>query len=267
MPGSNPFQADRPAHLILGANGGLGAELAKRLVDRGCTVVLAGRNREELALLADSLECRYLTVDATDFQSMRDCFSQTEVAVGKLDGVANCVGSIDLKPAHLVDEASWRQTIETNLTSAFLSVKYASRALRTGGSIVLVSSCAARIGLANHEAIAAAKAGIEGLTRSAAATYARSKVRINCVAPGLMRTKLTSSITDKEALLKLSTEMHALGRIGEPSDVASLIDWLLCDESSWVTGQCFSVDGGLSNVRPSPVRTSHSESKGVSTVP
>jgi NAD(P)-dependent dehydrogenase (short-subunit alcohol dehydrogenase family) len=246
-----------PAHLILGANGGLGAALAQRLHKRGARVLLAGRNTDQLALLADSLDCSFITVDAGDFRSMRDCFSKAEQALGKLSGVANCVGSIELKPAHLVEEQSWRQTIDTNLTSAFLTVKYSARALSAGGSIVLVSSCAARLGLANHEAISAAKAGIEGLTRSAAATYARAQVRINCVAPGLMRTGLTRAITENEAQLKLSTEMHALGRVGTPSDVASLMDWLLSDDSSWVTGQCFSVDGGLSSVRPTPARALH----------
>jgi NAD(P)-dependent dehydrogenase (short-subunit alcohol dehydrogenase family) len=118
-----------------------------------------------------------------------------------------------------------------------------------GGSVVLVSSAAARLGLANHEAIAAAKAGVIGLTLSAAATYAARGLRVNAVAPGLVRTPLTARITGSEAALKASTALHALGRIGEPEDVASAIAWLLDPAQSWVTGQVLGVDGGLATLR------------------
>jgi NAD(P)-dependent dehydrogenase (short-subunit alcohol dehydrogenase family) len=109
---------------------------------------------------------------------------------------------------------------------------------------------AARIGLANHEAIAAAKAGVIGLTLSAASTYAPRGVRVNCVAPGLVRTPMTARLTQNEGALKASTAMHALGRIGEPADVAAAIAWLIGPESSWVTGQVLGIDGGLGSVRP-----------------
>ncbi|MEP7216365.1 MAG: SDR family oxidoreductase, partial [Anaerolineaceae bacterium] len=118
-----------------------------------------------------------------------------------------------------------------------------------GGSIVLMSSAAARIGIANHEAIAAAKAGVAGLALSAAATYAPRGVRINVVAPGLVRTPLSARIVDNAASLKVSESMHALGRIGEADDVASLIEYLLAPAQRWVTGQVFGVDGGLGTLR------------------
>jgi NAD(P)-dependent dehydrogenase (short-subunit alcohol dehydrogenase family) len=104
--------------------------------------------------------------------------------------------------------------------------------------------------LANHEAIAAAKAGVIGLTLSAAATYAARGIRVNCVAPGLVRTPMTARLTSNEATLKASTAMHPLGRIGEPSNIASAIQWLLDAEQSWVTGQVLGLDGGLASVRP-----------------
>jgi NAD(P)-dependent dehydrogenase (short-subunit alcohol dehydrogenase family) len=118
-----------------------------------------------------------------------------------------------------------------------------------GGSVVLVSSAAARIGLVNHEAISAAKAGIEGLALAAAATYAAKGIRVNCVAPGLTRTPLTARLWQNDAVAKASAGMHALGRIGTPEEVASAIDWLLDSEQAWVTGQVIGVDGGLSRVR------------------
>jgi NAD(P)-dependent dehydrogenase (short-subunit alcohol dehydrogenase family) len=122
--------------------------------------------------------------------------------------------------------------------------------MASGGSIVLCSTAAARAGFANHEAIAAAKAGVIGLTLSAAATYAPRNIRVNCVAPGLVDTPLAARITANPAALQASTAMHALGRIGRPEDVASAIAWLLNPENSWVTGQVLGVDGGLASLKP-----------------
>jgi NAD(P)-dependent dehydrogenase (short-subunit alcohol dehydrogenase family) len=118
-----------------------------------------------------------------------------------------------------------------------------------GGSIVLMASAVAQRGMINHEAIAAAKAGVVGLALSAAATYARYNIRVNCVAPGLTRTPLTASLTQNELTLKASAALHPLGRIGEPEEVASAIRWFLSPENSWVTGQVLAVDGGLSSLQ------------------
>ena len=155
-----------------------------------------------------------------------------------------------LKPAHLTSPEEWAETIATNLGSGFATVRAAGKLMaRGGGSVVLLSTAAARHGLANHEAIAAAKAGLVGLALSAAATYGPRGLRVNCVAPGLVRTPLTERITSNEASLKASVAMHSLGRIGEPEEVASAIAWLLDPEQSWVTGQVLGVDGGLGSVR------------------
>lgn len=117
------------------------------------------------------------------------------------------------------------------------------------GSVVLVSTAAAHIGLQNHEAVAATKAGIDGLVLSAAATYARRGIRFNAVAPGLTRTPLAGALATDPKLVEASVRMHPLGRIGEPGDVASAIGWLLDPANSWVTGQVLTVDGGLSTLK------------------
>jgi NAD(P)-dependent dehydrogenase (short-subunit alcohol dehydrogenase family) len=119
----------------------------------------------------------------------------------------------------------------------------------TGGSVVLMSSCAAGIGLANHEAISAAKAGIEGLVRSAAATYASTGIRFNAVAPGLVATPMARRITENEGALKASIAMHPLGRIGNAREIAAAIAFLLAPENNWITGQTLGVDGGLSRLK------------------
>ena len=102
----------------------------------------------------------------------------------------------------------------------------------------------------NHEAIAAAKAGIEGLTRSAAATYASRGIRFNAVAPGLVKSRMTEKLWNSEAAAEQSCEMHPLRRLGEPDEVAAAIQWLLHPGNSWITGQVLNVDGGLANALP-----------------
>ena len=107
----------------------------------------------------------------------------------------------------------------------------------------------ARIGLQHHEAISAAKAGIEGLALAAAASYAAKSIRVNCVAPGMTRTPLTARLLQSEIMSNASAAMHPIGRIGEPGDIASAIEWLLDPEQTWITGQVIGIDGGLSRVR------------------
>jgi NAD(P)-dependent dehydrogenase (short-subunit alcohol dehydrogenase family) len=115
-----------------------------------------------------------------------------------------------------------------------------------GGSMLFVSSVAAQLGLPNHEAIAACKGGIEAMVRSAAASYATRKIRINAVAPGLTETALIANWSDSTKAA--SAKMHPMGRIGQAEDLAPVMEHLLCD-ATWVTGQVWSVDGGLSRVR------------------
>jgi len=244
----NPDTA--PVYVVFGATGGIGADLCRRLAARGARLAVVARDADRLRALAEETGADAHPLDATRFDEVDACVAATVERFGRLDGVANCVGSLILKPAHSTSEAEWLGTLAANLTTAFAALRAGARAMTAGGSIVLVSSAAARVGLANHEAIAAAKAGVIGLTLSAAATYAPRGVRVNCVAPGLVRTPLTTRITANEASLKASTAMHALGRVGDPADVAGAIDWLLGPESGWVTGQVLGVDGGLATVRP-----------------
>lgn len=240
-----------PSYLVFGASGGIGSSLCRRLAARGARLAVAARNRDKLERLADELGAVACPLDATRLEEVDACVERALRANGRLDGVANCIGSLLLKPAHTTSEAEWQAALATNLTTAFAVVRAGARAMTdAGGSIVLVSSAAARVGLANHEAIAAAKAGVIGLTLSAAATYAGRGVRVNCVAPGLVATPMTSRLTGNETSLKASTAMHALGRVGEPADVAAAIEWLLSPEQSWVTGQVLGIDGGLASVRP-----------------
>lgn len=240
----------KPVYVIVGGSGGIGSAVCRRLAETGAVVIPASRPSDRLDRLAEELAVEPYPLDATQCSQVDGCLQSALQRYGRLDGVANCVGSLLLKPAHLTSEEDWHGVLGQNLTSAFAVVRAAGRLMTSGGSVVLVSSVAGRVGLANHEAIAAAKAGVIGLTLAAAATYAARGLRVNCVAPGLVRTPMTARLTNNELALKASTAMHPLGRIGEPEDVAHVIAWLLGPHATWVTGQVFGIDGGLSTVRP-----------------
>lgn len=236
-------------YLLFGGEGGIGSSLALRLKNRGHRVMIAGHTESKVKAAANRLSIPYQIVEATDFDAVDQCVDDAIESMERIDGVVNLVGSLFLKPASITTASEFHDAIDRNLTTAFAVVRSASRVMQQeGGSIVLMSSAAARTGLANHEAIAAAKAGVMGLTMSAAATLANADIRVNAVAPGLVKTPLTENIWSREAAAKISLGYHPLGRFGEPENVAGMIEWLLMPENHWLTGQVIGVDGGLSTV-------------------
>lgn len=242
--------------LVTGAAGGIGSALSRRLAAEGWRVALLGRNEQRLQTLSGELAgSRAFPVDVTDSAAVDSAWAAVEQEMGTPTAVAHCVGSIMLKSAHQLSDQDWLHTIALNLSSAFYLLRVATKSWSrqsVPGSLVFCSSAAARLGLANHEAIGAAKAGLEGLVRSAAATYAARGIRVNAVAPGLVRTDLAAKITGSEGALRASVAMHPLRRIGEPQEVASALAWFLQPEQSWVTGQILGVDGGLGSLKTLP---------------
>lgn len=228
--------------LVIAASSGIGQAVVSQLRAHGHEVFTTARDTSKIAPDA--------ALDARDFAAVEAVFAQAKAQMGGIDGVVNCAGSLLLKSAHLTTTEQYREVIDASLTTAFAVVRAAGKHMSEGGAVVLVSSAAAMEGLANHEAIAAAKAGVIGLTLSAAATYAPMQLRVNAVAPGLTETPMTASLCGNETSRKFSEAMHALGRLGSPEDVARAIVFLLLPENNWITGQVLAVDGGLSRVRP-----------------
>ncbi|MGE3164286.1 MAG: SDR family NAD(P)-dependent oxidoreductase [Planctomycetota bacterium] len=236
--------------LVVGASGGIGTALVHRLARSAARVVIAGRHEGRLQALADATGATPVLGDATRGEDVARFVATATERFDRLDAVAHLPGSLHLKPAHLTTREEWDHTIATNLTSAYEVLRASVPALRSSrGSLVFIATAAARIGLPNHEAIAAAKAGLIGMCRSAAASYARAGIRVNVVAPGLVETPLTERITANGPAATASEAMHPLGRWGQPDEVASAIEWFLDPAQSWVTGQVLGVDGGLANLK------------------
>jgi 3-oxoacyl-[acyl-carrier protein] reductase len=237
-------------YIILGATGGIGSELCRRLAEAGANPVLAARDEERLKALAGELDAPYHVVDARDGEAVDGLFAGVMEEHGAVAGAVNCVGAFLLKPAHMTSEEEFAHQISQNLTTAFNVVRAAAKNMPDGGSVVLLSSVAARVGLANHEAVAAAKAGVAGLALSAATSYVGRGLRFNVVSPGLVQTPMTEGVTRSETARRASLDLHPLGRLGEPADIAAAIQYLLGPESGWMTGQILGLDGGLSTLRP-----------------
>lgn len=237
--------------LVIGAYGGIGQKLCSRLVSQGHQLLLCGRDAAKAKSLAADLGHFGFDFDASRVDHFESLLPQILDEFGPIDGVVNLAGSILLKSIERTSLDELHDVMRANFETAFMTVKYLAPYLarQNGGSIVLMSSVAARFGMPNHEAIAAAKGAVQGLMLSAAASYASRGVRINAVAPALVETPMSQKIVSSPEAKQASAAMHPVGRIGQPDDVASMIAWLLEPSQSWVTGQIFGVDGGMSTLK------------------
>jgi len=234
----------RKTFLIIGGVGGIGEALERSLSEKGHQVFITARG-ESLSKTREGFpKDHVLEVDVTDESSLRQAV-QTAGAQG-LDGLAYCVGSIDLKPLARTTSADLVKSFHLNVVGAFVAVQEAVAMLQSSsGSVVLFSSIAAQRGFSLHSAIGTAKAAVEGLTRSLAAELA-PKVRVNAIAPSLADTPLAKSFTQNPKIAETIASMHPIPRLGEASEIASLAEFLLLPTAGWITGQVFHIDGGRS---------------------
>nr|WP_297524052.1 SDR family oxidoreductase [uncultured Roseateles sp.] len=235
--------------LITGASGGIGRALARRLSAKGVRVAAVGRDADRLADVDAALR---IVADTTTpegaAQALAVCVSELGTAPTQL---AHCVGSTLIAPLHRTRPEVYRELLRVNLDSAFYMLQAWHAALKgAAGSAVFASSVVARIGVANHEAIAAAKGGVEALVRSAAATYAGQGVRVNAVAPGMTETPMTAGLLNLPAVREGAGRQYPLGGVQSADQVAEVLGWLLSGGAARLTGQIIAVDGGFTTVRP-----------------
>tara|TARA_B100000886_G_scaffold190253_1_gene130909 strand:+ start:1149 stop:1874 length:726 start_codon:yes stop_codon:yes gene_type:complete len=232
--------------VILGATGSIGSSLAKKLVTSGEELHLVGRDKPSLSSLASDLSSTYTVCDV-----LEENFSEkilNDLKDDQINGLAFCVGSIDLKPLKLTKKSDFMKSFNLNLISATEVIRsLADNLKKNNGSIVLFSTVAVKQGFPNHAIVSSAKGAIEGLTLALAAEFAPN-VRVNCIAPSLTNSKISNFLLKNEKVAEGIAKMHPMKRIGQGEDSASIAKFLLTDESSWITGQILGVDGGRSSV-------------------
>ena len=232
--------------VILGATGSIGSSLAKKLVDSGEELHLVGRDKVSLSELANNLNSTFTVCDVLEENFSEKIFN--DLKDEPINGLAFCVGSIDLKPIKLTKKSDFMQSFNLNVISATEVIKaFADNLKKNKGSVVLFSTVAVKQGFPNHAIVSSAKGAIEGLTLALAAEFAPN-VRVNCIAPSLTKSKISNFLLKNEKVAEGIAKMHPMKRIGEGGDSASVAKFLLTDESSWITGQVLGVDGGRSSV-------------------
>ncbi|MCR2745029.1 SDR family NAD(P)-dependent oxidoreductase [Limnobacter parvus] len=239
---------------VMGANSAIAQELVQLCVSAGQEVIAAGRDTAVLeALYGHIAGVNIVEVQACESESVNAAFDELAAQGKQIDGYAHCVGSILVAPLTKTSDAQIDSVLQVNLISAMYGLRAFLKQAKTnaqGGSAVLVSTCATGIGVPNHEAIAAAKGGIEGLAKSAAATHASDNIRINVVAPGLTDSPIASAFLKSDVMRAASAKQYPLHGVNTPLEVAQSMHWLLSESSNRMTGAVLNIDGGFRNIRP-----------------
>ena len=213
-------------------------------------IVLIGASSDiAIQLVADkSNNYEFIEVSSTtssfDVQN-EETFPEIE---GGIDGLVYFPGSINLRPFSSLKLSDFQTDYEINVLGLIKVLKHYHKSLNDNASLVFISSIAASVGMPFHSSISASKAAIEGLCRSLAAEWS-PKVRVNCVAPSLVNTKLSKRMFRTEAQTEQMMDRHPLKQVGSPQDISNAIAFLLSTDSRWMTGQVIGVDGGLSTIK------------------
>ena len=220
--------------VLVGGNSGIGKALATQLQESGATLFMYSKSGEGTT--------------AVDFSEDFDTLPGLPEVI---DGLVYCPGTINLKPFHRITIAEFKQEMDVNFFGAVRLLQACLKGLKKSAnpSVVLFSTVAVQTGMGFHAGIASAKGAIEGLTRSLAAEWAPSKIRVNTIAPSLTETPLAAALLSSPERKEASDKRHPLGRVGTPEDIAEATAFLLSSKSAWMTGQIIHVDGGMAHLK------------------
>ena len=242
--------------LVTGASGEIGRAIVARLARDGAEVAAAGRSRAKLEALAAALRrdgraVHPLAAELTDPRACEALIAEAERALGGLDVLVNGAGVLLAEDGDVVETplAAWEVTLRVNLTSVFLTCKYAVPALRRagGGSVVTLASIAAHRGSAFPQiAYTASKGALVAMTREMAVRHAREGIRFNAVSPSLIATEMGLSLIRQPEAWAKRRPFIPLGRLGEVEEVAAAVAFFASDESAFITGTAQLLDGGIS---------------------
>ena len=244
------FDLTNKVAIITGASKGIGKGMAETFAKAGAHVACVSRNKENLKSVTDSLiknggEASFYTCDVSSLDAFQNTIKEIAENHGSVDILVNNAGVCKDKLIMRMSEDDWNKVININLNGAFNGIKAVSRIMikQRAGRIINISSIVGLIGNPGQANYAASKAGLIGLSKSAAKELAPRGFTVNAIAPGYIATDMTDQITD-QAKESLITKIP-LGRIGSPSDIATSALFLASDEAGYITGQTLTVDGGM----------------------
>jgi len=235
--------------IVTGGSRGIGKATASILAEHGAQVVITSKNKITLENAAKEIKNVFaIPGDIRNENDVINIVKNTVEKFGRIDILINNAGVLpDIKPLHEISEEDWNKVIDINLTGQFRFTKAVlPHLMKIGGCIVNVSSDAGLRSFENFQADAytASKAALVLLTKAWAIEYAKYKIRVNCVCPGIVETDMTKPFLGSEVDMAMAIADHPIGRIGKPEDVAKAILYLVSEDSSWVTGAILPIDGG-----------------------
>jgi NAD(P)-dependent dehydrogenase (short-subunit alcohol dehydrogenase family) len=217
-------------------------------------ILLVGASSDISKSLQNNFSSNYEFINLSsnsDFSSV-DNFNildpATFIEIDSIDGIVYFPGSINLKPFKRLSMDEFKKDYDINVLGLLNVLKFYQSKLTIGASVVFISSVAASVGMPFHSSISMCKSSLEALARSLAAEWA-PKVRVNCVAPSLVNTKLSERFFRNEKQQEQMNSRHPLNKTGNPEDISNAIEFLLSKKSSWVTGQILNIDGGISSLK------------------
>lgn len=238
--------------IVTGAGSGIGRACAIALAREGAKVALVGRRRERLEAVAREIggSALVLPADVSIQQEIDRVVEQTVSEFGGLSVLVNSAGVLHIGTAEQITEAQWDETFNVNVRGVWLLSRAVLPHLRQarGGSIINIASVLGINGAPNRASYAPSKGAVVLLTKCMAIDHGQENIRVNAICPSFVETDLTAEVISKApnpaAVRKERTAVHPIGRLGQPEDIAGLAVYLASDESSWVTGAAFPVDGG-----------------------
>ena len=237
--------------IVTGGSRGIGFAIAKTLSENGATVVITSKDSEKIKKAESKISNAFgIACDIKKKNEVQNVVNQTIEKFGKLDILVNNAGIFPkIKQLHEIDEDEWNEVLDVNLTGQFRFTKETIPYLqKTSGCIINISSDAGLKAFEgfNVDAYSASKAALIVLTKCWALEYAKDKIRINCICPGVVDTDMTKQFLKNQKEIEFMNNEHPLGRIGQPEEIGKAVLYFASDDASWVTGAILTVDGGES---------------------
>jgi len=243
------FRFDGSTVVVMGGGSGIGAACVQAFHQRGAFVLVADLDASAATGVVGSLKedarLRPVKLDVAECENVRAVLSEAAKRTGVLDVLVNCAGLLDTSPVSEIEPGRWRLVHAVNLDGTFFACQCFARHSRRGGAIVNVASVGGLTALPNRAAYVSSKHGVVGLTRALALELGPSGVRVNAVAPGIVRTPMTEFHFQEAGKIDRIAKSNALGRAGSPEEIAAAVCSLASGHAAYVTGAVLPVDGGM----------------------